>query len=166
MFIHICSITIVRVLSGYYTLNAKMWRSMNSNFDNYYNKTFQNEKNNNFPNWTYIKTYGEPQRFNTFIKELISSPKKFTDSMHHNHILSTTEVLQQHLGNPYTKLSFIGKVENFNNDVIKLINSSFCSNYFNVENDIKVLDKQFISHQMKGFDGHFQKVGKMNGNII
>ena len=142
-----------RVLSGYYTLNAKLWRSMESNFNNYYNETFRKQRQN-FPNWTFI-IKEEPLRFETFINELIESPKKFTDSMHHNHITSTTEIFQKHLGNKYTDLHFIGKVENFTNDFKNLMKK--CSNYFNFETDVKILKKEYLSHQMRGFGWAFPK---------
>ena len=73
----------------------------------------------------------------------------------HNHIVTAAEAYHQHLATAKTNLHFIGKVENFAEDMERLMNQ--CSDYFDVEQDARKLHKQ-ISHQMTGFGWYLPAV--------
>ena len=161
-----CSFTFVRnpidrLLSGYYTLNVKIWRSLDGGFEHWSNETLANRLHRI---WNFIKIKGEPLRFQTFVNELVSEPNNFTNSPHHDHVMSISHLLSRHLGYSDPQLNgnlhFVGKVENFTNDMASLMKKC---DYFD-ENDLNLLleDKR-ASHQMKSWGWGSPSSGKMNG---
>jgi len=120
---------ISRVLSGYYTINAWIWRDHNGTFENV------------DASWDFVRIHGEPERFRTFVDELVSQPHRFTVSQYNDHVMSATTIFQQHLGTEDTELRFLGKVEHFEEDMARL--KEICS-YFEAED-------QMVAHQMRGF---------------
>ena len=109
-----------------------MWKSENS---------FDNIKEDLYP-WRFIHIHGEPERFRTFVDEMVSAPHRFTKTGLHDHVMSATSIFQQHLGTEDTDLRFIGKVENFEEDMAAL--KKVCSDYFEPNDNM-------LTHQMPGY---------------
>ena len=98
---------IARIISGYYTSNAHLWKHLNG-FNNT-NSVKSFKKINPFLN--FIDINGEPRRFRQFIDDLITNPYRMT--RWDDHFMSQTEHLSI---NYYTNITFFGKVESFDND--------------------------------------------------
>eukprot|EP01084_Bolivina_argentea_P153348 267393_1 len=112
-----CAFTFVRhpikrLISGYYTINKAIF--IDCNF------TFINCNVSKWNNFKFIKIIGEPQRFDMFVEEMINNPWKFANNTPFRHVSSQMFYLSNwHF---FDDLKFIGKIEQFNNNWIELLN--------------------------------------------
>lgn len=96
-----------RLISGYYTANALLWRHFGGTF---VKENITDMKS--YKAWKYVSMEGEPQRFQSFANELISMPHRFTRYHQNDHVSSQSDFLSYFL--PHSDIHFIGRVENFN----------------------------------------------------
>eukprot|EP01084_Bolivina_argentea_P046053 84781_1 len=139
---------IKRFISGYYTVNAMIFGENELNFTNHNNSKFHKYK--------FIKTFGEPARFDMFLDELMDKAFDFYGVVPLRHIASQTYFLSNFYG---SNIDFIGRVENYNKHWIELLNYENCGKWFRNENNKK--NKWInIEHVMNGmyhygFDSEF-----------
>eukprot|EP01084_Bolivina_argentea_P046052 84778_1 len=90
---------IKRFISGYYTINAMIFGENEL--------SFMNHTKDKFYKYKFIKIFGEPQRFEMFLNELIERPFDFYKTSPFKHISSQTYFLSNFYG---SHVHFIGKV--------------------------------------------------------
>ena len=95
---------ITRFIAGYYTINRKIY-NLHHSLSN--TSLFAEEKWNR--NWLFLRKFQEPDRFITFVEEMVSNPYHFSLLEPMSHINSmTAKSFSVYFG---SDLHFIGKVE-------------------------------------------------------
>lgn len=123
-----CAFTFVRdpikrFISGYYTVNAMIFGEMGLKF--------QDHNLSKWNGYKFIKVVGEPQRFETFIDEMRENPFKFYANVPLRHTASQTYFLSNFYGSP---IHWIGRVENYKNHWLELLNYDKCGKWFKDKN--------------------------------
>ncbi len=140
---------IQRFISGYYTINAMIFSENGLKFLNHTNAKYAGK-------YKFISIFGEPQRFETFLDELIENPFLFYAQVPFRHISSQTYFLSNFYG---SNIDFIGKVENYNTHWIELLNYKDCSKWFRNERNIvansKDIERTINGMYHYGFDADF-----------
>eukprot|EP01083_Nonionella_stella_P098688 277603_1 len=138
---------IKRFISGYYTVNAMIYGENELNFVNH--------TNNKYEHYKFIKIMGEPQRFETFLDEIIENSHRFYGVVPLRHIASQTYFLSNWYG---SNIHFVGKVENYSNHWLELLNYDKCGAWFrNKSNIIRNANIEHVIYGMyhHGFDVNF-----------